>query len=393
MKKIKAYLILVIFFILSIIVCCKKNVPQGHVSISGRLIGGGGKPLYFATVHPKEIELLDSCTLNEEGFFKIKLAIAQPQFIKAYSNDTNFIILAAHPKEDIYISGDYYQLDATYSVFGSPSSEIIHKYRSFTRKNLEKLHMLSIYWENHKYDNDNLNIKDSLDRKALEIFKNQRDSALALINKNPEDFANIFIIYQFFINQPLFDEYHDLEIYQWVLSNLEKNYSDNEHVINLKMRINKIKTKIAERDSILSRLAIGKPAPDFALPLWQSDSEFVLSLERGKSLLLHFFAGASLSSVKDMSKLKKLLPKLSKYKIKLITIFLDYDMETIARAIDGEGINWTICYDLSSTRSPVAKLYTVEQLPMYYLIDANGIIRDKAFTADSINVSSINTIQ
>lgn len=54
------------------------------------------------------------------------------------------------------------------------------------------------------------------------------------------------------------------------------------------MRINKIKTKIAERDSILSRLAIGKPAPDFALPLWQSDSEFVLSLERGKSLLLHF---------------------------------------------------------------------------------------------------------
>src|SRR5690606_31592806 len=98
-------------------------------------------------------ELLDSCTLNEEGFFKIKLAIAQPQFIKAYSNDTNFIILAAHPKEDIYISGDYYQLDATYSVFGSPSSEIIHKYRSFTRKNLEKLHMLSIYWENHKYDN------------------------------------------------------------------------------------------------------------------------------------------------------------------------------------------------------------------------------------------------
>ena len=33
------------------------------------------------------------------------------------------------------------------------------------------------------------------------------------------------------------------------------------------------------------------------------------------------------------------------------------------------------------------------QLPMYYLIDANGIIRDKAFTADSINVSSINTIQ
>lgn len=118
-----------------------------------------------------------------------------------------------------------------------------------------------------------------------------------------------------------------------------------------------------------------------------------MSLERGKSLLLHFFAGASLSSVKDMSKLKKLLPKLSKYKIKLITIFLDYDMETIARAIDGEGINWTICYDLSSTRSPVAKLYAVEQLPMYYLIDANGIIRDKAFTADSINVSSINTIQ
>lgn len=90
----------------------------------------------------------------------------------------------------------------------------------------------------------------------------------------------MFIIYQYFVNQPLFDEVRDLEFYQWVLENLEK-YSNNEHIINLKMRINRVKAQIAERDSILSRLAIGKPAPDFALPLWQSDSDFVLSLNIG----------------------------------------------------------------------------------------------------------------
>ena len=132
---------------------------------------------------------------------------------------------------------------------------------------MNKLDNLTIFWENHKYDDNSLELKDSLDNEALSIFKAQRDSALSLINKNPDNFANVFIIYQYFVNQPLFDEVKDLEFYQWVLENLEKKYSNNEHIINLKMRINKVKAQIAERDSILSRLAIGKPAPDFALPL------------------------------------------------------------------------------------------------------------------------------
>jgi len=100
-----------------------------------------------------------------------------------------------------------------------------------------------------------------------------------------------------------------------------KKYSNNEHIINLKMRINKVKAQIAERDSILSRLAIGKPAPDFALPLWQSDSDFVLSLNIGQPVLLHFFAGASLSSVKDIQKLKNILPQLTRKNVKIVTIF------------------------------------------------------------------------
>lgn len=389
MKKIKIILISILILI-PLFFGCKRQVPEGQIDVSGRLIGGGGKPLYFSIVHPKDIEPLDSCTLNEEGSFKIRLPLSQPQFIKVYNNDTNFIILAAHPKENIYISGNYSQMDATYSVFGSPSSETIHRYRTFTREHLDQLKKLTIFWENHKYDKNSLQLKDSLDYKALELFKNQRDSALALINENPDNFANVFILYQYFVNQPLFDEFNDLEFYQWVLENLEKQYPSNEHIINLKMRINKVKTKIAERDSILSRLDIGKPAPDFALPLWQSDSDFVLSLNIGHPVLLHFFAGASLSSVKDIANLKKILPQLYRYNTKIVTIFLDYDTETMKRAIEGEKINWTICYDLSSLHSPVAHLYAVDRLPMYYLIDAQGIIIDKAFAIDSLDVSSLN---
>ena len=58
--------------------------------------------------------------------------------------------------------------------------------------------------------------------------------------------------------------------------------------------------------------------------------------------------------------------------------------------IEGEKINWTVCYDLSSLHSPVAQLYAVDILPMYYLIDDSGIIRDKAHHIDSIDVSSLN---
>ncbi|HNY75763.1 MAG TPA: redoxin domain-containing protein [Bacteroidales bacterium] len=389
MKKIKIIL-LSILILIPLFFGCKRQVPDGQVDVSGRFIGGGGKPLYFSIIHPKELEPLDSCTLNEEGSFKVRLPISQPQFIKVYTNDTNFIILATHPKENIYISGNYAQLDATYSILGSPSSETIHKYRAFTRENMNKLDHLTIFWENHKYDDNSLELKDSLDNEALSIFKAQRDSALSLINKNPDNFANVFIIYQYFVNQPLFDEVKDLEFYQWVLENLEKKYSNNEHIINLKMRINKVKAQIAERDSILSRLAIGKPAPDFALPLWQSDSDFVLSLNIGQPVLLHFFAGASLSSVKDIQKLKNILPQLTRKNVKIVTIFLDYDTETMKRAIEGEKINWTVCYDLSSLHSPVAQLYAVDILPMYYLIDDSGIIRDKAHHIDSIDVSSLN---
>ena len=71
MKKIKIIL-LSILILIPLFFGCKRQVPDGQVDVSGRFIGGGGKPLYFSIIHPKELEPLDSCTLNEEGSFKVR---------------------------------------------------------------------------------------------------------------------------------------------------------------------------------------------------------------------------------------------------------------------------------------------------------------------------------
>ena len=73
------------------------------------------------------MERTDSIILNEDGSFKLRRKTNKPIIFKISTAENNFITIIAE-RTDINLSGDINALAETYTVSGSPSSELLADY-------------------------------------------------------------------------------------------------------------------------------------------------------------------------------------------------------------------------------------------------------------------------
>lgn len=385
-KYVPSFIIALIFsaFALSFFSCGNKDhAGENEVFINGRFIHSRANMLFFDIVHVNDIERLDSVTISEDGTFKMKIKTDKPLFLKIYTNEKNFLTIIAEPEQNIYLSGDINHLDKTYTVSGSPASELIENYLKTTQKNYERLDTLGIIWENNKYAENKMELKDSLDSISKNIFISQKDFATNLINKNPESLGSLFLLYQFFGRSPVIDPFENIDLYENLSNKLSAKYPDFEHVVHLKTKVNKVKISIKEAEEIKLRLDTGKIAPDFSLPDL-NDNQFKLSEHRGYTILLHFWASWSNQSIKQLSALRYYKSNYAKKGLKIVSISLDYDKEMWETAINKEKMDWINICELKYTSSQIAKLYNITQVPFFYLINYKGEIINKSSSIDVV---------
>lgn len=374
----------------SLIVLVFFSCKNGHKAsgdefiLEGKFIHSRADQIKIELLHPDKIEPFDSVRLDENGQFKINKEISEPVFLKLSVAKDNFITLLMAPGESAILSGDVKQLDKTYEISGSAGSELIQKFRKVTRMNYAKLDSLSKIWENSKYAENKLRIRDSLDSLGQIIYNAQRKSVIDFVEKNPTNMASIFIIYQFFGQAPMLDEMTDMAYYQKLSDELGKIYPSNEHVVKLKMRINEVKTVKIELDSIKARLDTGRVAPDFSNSDLQG-KEYKVSSFRGQPVLLHFFAAWSKPAMNEISTIKMLWKTFGSKGLIILSISLDDNKDLLTKAIETEKINWPVLYDQLGIMSPIAKLYNVETLPYYFLLDKNGRIKAKSNSINNIS--------
>lgn len=381
MKKIALFSLIVLVFF-----SCKngQKASGDEFILEGKFIHSRANMIKIELLHPDKVEPYDSVRLDENGQFKIRKEISEPVFLKLSTAKDNFITLLMAPGESALLSGDVKQLDKTYEISGSAGSELIQKFRKITRGNYAKLDTLSKIWENNKYAEDKLRVRDSLDSLGQIIYAGQRKSVIDFIEKNQSNMASIFIIYQFFGQAPLLDEMADMQYYEKLSSELGKIYPSNEHVIRLKMRINKVKTAKTELDSIKARLDTGRVAPDFSNTDLQG-KEYKIASYRGQPVLLHFFAAWSKPAMSEIGSVKYIQKTYAPKGLMVLSISLDDNKDLLIKAIENEKINWPVLFDQLGIMSPIAKLYNVETLPYYFLLGKNGRIKAKSNSINNLS--------
>jgi thiol-disulfide isomerase/thioredoxin len=151
----------------------------------------------------------------------------------------------------------------------------------------------------------------------------------------------------------------DLRYYELVDSNLNALYPNSEAIIDLNRKVTEL------RD--LLKLEIGSLAPDMALPD-SGGNTIPLSSLRGKNVLVVFWATWSSNSVAELQKFALLYTKSANNNLEFYQVSLDRTRVHVS--------------DLKYWDSPVVPMYRLEQLPVAYLLNKEGVIMRRNFTAD-----------
>ena len=121
------------------------------------------------------------------------------------------------------------------------------------------------------------------------------------------------------------------------------------------------------------KLAVGEVAPNFTLAKPDGNT-FSLHDVPAKWKLVHFWAARVESSRRDNADLVKLYLQYRPRGLEIVSVALDDNHAMWKQAIGLDGMIWTNGSDLKGMDSEIVRLYLVNDLPAYFLLDAENRI-------------------
>ncbi len=316
---------------------------------------------------------IDSALPGKSGTYSLKGYAQIPDFFILFFQPDQYINLIIHPGDQISITGDPTAFDRQYFVEGSKDSRLVQKMVSRQAVTLREITELSIEYENSRYSPDFEAIKARIDSTYDHIVDTHRKFSMELIEENPESLAGLMVLYQQLgRNIPVFDYKEDFDYYEMVDSNLTARYPNSEAVKDLNRRVTEIRQQL--------RIDTGSYAPDIILPD-TTGRPVALSDLKGNVVLLCFYASWSPESVRQNGILSELYANHTGDSLEYYQVSLDRTKDSWLRYLREEKPEGIQVSDLQYWDSPVVETYMLEEMPQIYLLDKDGRIVDKGFTA------------
>jgi thiol-disulfide isomerase/thioredoxin len=127
-------------------------------------------------------------------------------------------------------------------------------------------------------------------------------------------------------------------------------------------------------ETIKNNIGIDQHAKEISVNLLDG-SVWSLSRQKGKVVLIDFFATWCSPCREEMPNLKSIRSTYPEESFELISISLDSDRDTLDTFIQEQELNWHFAFSGEGWSDPNAKLYHVNSIPSIWLVDKKGTLR------------------
>ncbi len=130
----------------------------------------------------------------------------------------------------------------------------------------------------------------------------------------------------------------------------------------------KVKTALRNLDRLGQPIELGFTAVDGHL--------VSLAALKGKVVVMDFWAPSCGPCVRDFPHLKELYRKYKAQGLEVLGISVDPDQKDLKRFLEKDPLPWPVKYDGHESRERVAQAFGIEEIPVVWLIDRHGLLRD-----------------
>ncbi len=367
MKRI-IFLLSLIIGVLSFFVGCREN-KKFTVKGSFKVTDPTPVQLYFLT--KQSSDLIDS-TFSSTGTFYLTGSIdfAGIYLMKFFNDQSVYLVI--HPDDKITIDIDNTSDVISYYVEHSPDSKRIKELTDKQNLLLKQIDELSRAWQINPMDTS---IRRKTDSAYVALMLQHKEYTRNFIHESSKSLANILALYQNFgrKSQPLFDRYDDIEIFNFVDSNLVLIYPESAAVKALNREVNESKQQIKQNRYIEKIIAEGRPFPTFKYLAINGDTVKV-GLKYNIPVVLFFWASWNPFSTEQLLALNDYAKQNQSNKITIITVSLDTSEKELNTFLSSNNIMLPVICDYAYWDSDIVGRYAVKRIPSSIISSRQGLI-------------------
>lgn len=376
----KAFYFLIVLFVM--FACGKK----ANFTISGQLIGGAGKTIYFNKIIISDQIHFDSVKLDKEGKFKFEGKTSSPAFYQLKLSKNSFVTLLVDSAENAFIKGSYKNFTRDYKVSGSIGSEILLDLDNRFFKARSQIDSLRKLCDSHKNDPLYSSKIEEWDAYRNVVKTDHSNYVTSFVKRNPFSLSSVYALYQkwnendFVIN--------DLQTMKTAASALFSVYPKNEQVIAL---YNNTLQFVKEENSKKMAATLKENAvntPNIVLPDADGRERNLWSLH-GKYVLLHFWSAKDRASRIVNPVLSEVYNKFKSRGFEIFMVSIDNDRVAWMDAIADDNLS---CINVGDMKGSIQATnnYNIRELPFNYLLDKDGNIIGRNLKGPALNKALSN---
>lgn len=351
------------------------SCAQKDATVKGELTNAEGDMVVLQRLTSTDVIAVDSVEADGSGSFKLSTGeVNEPGFYRLSVNQNNFVVLLLNTGENATVSGNALDLYKSYEVSGSEGSEKLRTLDKRLRRDYELTDSLrKVFMQYQAEGHPRL---DSISQSIDAFFKEEQEKKIEFvknfIDENPNSLVTLSAV-----QSVRFGE--NSELFEKVAENLSAAHPNSDYVKSFKMQLVDLKGKQRAQ----ARTGIGVEAPEIVVQTPEGET-IKLSDFRGKVTMIDFWASWCKPCRMENPNMVKVYNKYKSKGFEIFGVSLDQDKGKWVEAIKQDGLTWKHGSELKFWQSSFVPAYSLDGIPMTYLLDENGVIIAKGLRGDQL---------